>query len=86
MAREGRAACERLLAIGVWTFVWSFAGVDSPVTSQRARIAEWLWERLLARDRKSPRVCICLPSRIVRTCAASRQCARESGPSKRTVE
>jgi len=41
MTREGGATSERLLTISVWALVWTFSGMDSPVTSERAGIAEW---------------------------------------------
>lgn len=42
MACEGRAAREGLLAIRIRALVWPFAGVDPPMASKRAGVAEGL--------------------------------------------
>lgn len=45
MSCQGRATCKCLLAIGVWAFVRSLAGMDATVSRQRARVAERLYLR-----------------------------------------
>jgi hypothetical protein len=38
MSREGRAAREGLLAVGVWAFVWSLSRVDAAMACERTTI------------------------------------------------
>jgi hypothetical protein len=42
VASQSSAACERLLAIGIWALVWALARVDAAMTRQRAGITEGL--------------------------------------------
>ena len=72
MTREGGATSERLLTISVWALVWTFSGMDSPVTSERAGIAEWLFLESVVSSHVQ--IDVNLLCRIVRTCVASRQC------------
>lgn len=42
MAGQGSAASEGFLAVGIWAFVGSLAGVNSAVSSEGRRITEGL--------------------------------------------
>ena len=42
VTREGSAAREGLLAVGVWALVWSLSRVDATMSGERTRVTEGL--------------------------------------------
>lgn len=47
MARQSSTSSERFLAVGIGALVWTLAGVNSPMSSKRTGIAEFLYNLLV---------------------------------------
>jgi hypothetical protein len=84
MASQSGTAGESLLAIRVRTFVRSFAGMNAPVSCERARVTKGLFKvNILILD--SQNFGKYLPFRNARTYGASRQYALSCERSKQTA-